>query len=68
MARVPGTSEKCVLRRMFRVADKGVCLVTLVNKGVAVNGTQAEVEFEGNDLVQSFLCRMDRQQAVECKM
>ena len=66
MATVPNTRERAILRGVFRVPDKELCSVTIVNR-VEVKGDKAKVDFVGSDSVKEFFCRLDRTKRVECE-
>ena len=66
VATVPNTRERVILRGVFRVPDKEMCSVTIVNR-VEVKRDKAKVDFVGSDSVKEFFCRVDRTKRVECE-
>ena len=68
-ATIPGTSQRVVLRVNFRIQeeDKVFCLVNIINSSTAAHNQNATIEFVGNEYVESFYCRTDKNRRSSCK-
>ena len=67
VASVPHTAQRAVLRGVFKIPEKEVCSVTIINKRAEVKGDQAIVEFIGSDSVKDFQCRTDNRRRMPCE-
>ena len=64
---VPHTAQRAALRGVFKIPEKEVCSVTIINKRAEVKGDQAIVEFVGSNSVKDFQCRTDNCHRVPCE-